>query len=96
MVGADGRVGCQVLASRTTKAIVFPLVNQLRLQVLTVSNTAAPERNVRGNCLLLQRANNCCRAIAAIGEAREARLTRSVFADNRNPGEYRAGHPTAP
>jgi hypothetical protein len=33
---------------------------------------------------------------AAIGAASNARLTRNVFADNRDPGEDRAGHPTAP
>ena len=60
-------LGVRYLPSRATKAVVFFLVNQLGLQVLAVSHSAAPQRNVGGYCLLLQRANDVRRAIAAIG-----------------------------
>jgi len=32
---------------------------------------------------------------AGVGEARDARVTSSVFADSRDTGDYRESHPTA-
>jgi len=67
VVGANGRVGRQVVPSRAAEAVVLLLIDQLGFQVLAVSYTAAPEGDVGSHGLLLQRANDGRRAIAAIG-----------------------------
>ena len=66
MVFGDRRIGNEILSLRTTKAVMFFLVNQLALQVLAVPHSATPQRNEGGRLVALERANNIGRAVSAI------------------------------
>ena len=52
---------------RTAETVVLFFVSQSGLQVLAVADSAAPEWEIGLDALRLQRPNDGCRAIAAIG-----------------------------
>jgi hypothetical protein len=56
----------EILPPRTSKTILFSLVDQAPLQVLAVSDSATPEGDVGRRPLLLQLSDDGCRTIAAI------------------------------
>ena len=68
MVFGDRGIGKQILTLGAAEAILFLFVNQFALQILAVPHSATPQRNIGWSPVVLERANDLGRAVAAIGD----------------------------